>query len=71
LKYSNVPPGLRGLGITFITAGLMAMAFMLFSGFNCNGMTMSSLALILLAVGMFTFIVLVLVGLILLAKSAW
>lgn len=32
LKYSNVPPGLRGLGITFITAGLMAMAFMVFSG---------------------------------------
>jgi Na+-transporting NADH:ubiquinone oxidoreductase subunit E len=32
LKYSNVPPGLRGLGITFMTAGLMAMAFMLFSG---------------------------------------
>jgi len=32
MKYSNVPPGLRGLGITFITAGLMAMAFMLFSG---------------------------------------
>jgi Na+-transporting NADH:ubiquinone oxidoreductase subunit E len=32
MKYSNIPPGLRGLGITFITAGLMAMAFMLFSG---------------------------------------
>jgi len=32
LRYSNVPPGLRGLGITFITAGLMAIAFMLFSG---------------------------------------
>jgi len=32
MKYSNVPEGLRGLGITFITAGLMAMAFMLFSG---------------------------------------
>jgi Na+-transporting NADH:ubiquinone oxidoreductase subunit E len=32
LKYSNVPEGLRGLGITFITAGLMALAFMLFSG---------------------------------------
>lgn len=32
MKYSNVPQGLRGLGITFITAGLMAMAFMLFSG---------------------------------------
>ncbi|OGG96218.1 MAG: NADH:ubiquinone reductase (Na(+)-transporting) subunit E [Candidatus Lambdaproteobacteria bacterium RIFOXYD2_FULL_50_16] len=32
LKYSDVPHGLRGLGITFITAGLMAMAFMSFSG---------------------------------------
>ena len=32
MRYSNVPEGLRGLGITFITVGLMAMAFMLFSG---------------------------------------
>ncbi len=32
MKYSDVPPGLRGLGITFITSGLMAMAFMSFSG---------------------------------------
>ena len=32
LKYSDVPDGLQGLGITFITAGLMAMAFMSFSG---------------------------------------
>jgi Na+-transporting NADH:ubiquinone oxidoreductase subunit E len=32
LKYSDVPDGLRGLGITFITAGLMAMGFMAFSG---------------------------------------
>ena len=32
MKYSNVPKGLKGLGITFITAGLMAIAFMLFSG---------------------------------------
>lgn len=32
MKYSNVPEGLNGLGITFITAGLMAMAFMIFSG---------------------------------------
>lgn len=32
MRYSDVPKGLRGLGITFITAGLMAMAFMLFSG---------------------------------------
>ncbi len=32
MKYSNVPLGLRGLGITFIIVGLMAIAFMLFSG---------------------------------------
>jgi Na+-transporting NADH:ubiquinone oxidoreductase subunit E len=32
LKYSNVPPGLRGLGITFIIVGLMALAFMSFAG---------------------------------------
>jgi Na+-transporting NADH:ubiquinone oxidoreductase subunit E len=32
MKYSDVPPGLRGLGITFITAGLMALGFMAFSG---------------------------------------
>jgi Na+-transporting NADH:ubiquinone oxidoreductase subunit E len=32
LRYSNVPPALRGLGITFITVGLMAIAFMSFSG---------------------------------------
>jgi Na+-transporting NADH:ubiquinone oxidoreductase subunit E len=32
LTYSNVPDGLRGLGITFITTGLMSLAFMMFSG---------------------------------------
>lgn len=32
MRYSNVPKGLRGLGITFIMVGLMAIAFMLFSG---------------------------------------
>ncbi|HNV23112.1 MAG TPA: Rnf-Nqr domain containing protein, partial [Candidatus Hydrogenedentes bacterium] len=32
MKYSNVPPGLRGLGITFILTGLMAIGFMTFSG---------------------------------------
>ena len=32
LKYANVPKGLGEVGITFIVAGLMAMAFMLFSG---------------------------------------
>ncbi len=32
LEYSLVPKGLRGLGIVFMTAGLLAMAFMTFSG---------------------------------------
>ncbi len=32
LKYSDVPPGLRGLGITFIIVGLMALGFLAFSG---------------------------------------
>ena len=32
LKYSDVPEGLQGLGITFITAGLMSLGFMAFSG---------------------------------------
>lgn len=32
MRYSNVPMGLRGLGITFITVGLMAIGFMAFSG---------------------------------------
>lgn len=32
LKYSDVPHGLRGLGITFITVGLMALAFNCFGG---------------------------------------
>jgi len=32
LRYSHVPDGLRGLGITFITVGLIALAFMCFSG---------------------------------------
>ncbi|MBT6276657.1 MAG: NADH:ubiquinone reductase (Na(+)-transporting) subunit E [Chromatiales bacterium] len=32
LKYSDVPAGLQGLGITFITTGLMSLAFMAFSG---------------------------------------
>lgn len=32
LKYSDIPVGLRGLGITFITVGLMALAFNAFGG---------------------------------------
>jgi Na+-transporting NADH:ubiquinone oxidoreductase subunit E len=32
LKYSNIPPALRGLGIAFIITGLMAIAFLSFSG---------------------------------------
>ena len=32
MRYSNVPEGLRGLGITFIVTGLMALGFMAFAG---------------------------------------
>ncbi|MDA3882249.1 MAG: NADH:ubiquinone reductase (Na(+)-transporting) subunit E [Bacteroidales bacterium] len=32
IQYSNVPPALRGLGITFIATGLMGIAFMSFMG---------------------------------------
>ncbi len=32
LRYSNVPVGLRGLGITFMITGLMAIGFMAFGG---------------------------------------
>ena len=32
LAYSNPPAGLRGLGITFVTVGLMSIGFMMFSG---------------------------------------
>jgi Na+-transporting NADH:ubiquinone oxidoreductase subunit E len=32
MKYSDCPAGLRGLGITFISVGLIALAFMCFSG---------------------------------------
>ncbi len=32
LRYNNIPAGLRGLGITFIVTGLMAIAFMTFAG---------------------------------------
>jgi Na+-transporting NADH:ubiquinone oxidoreductase subunit E len=32
MTYSHVPDGLKGLGITFIVAGLMSLAFMVFSG---------------------------------------
>jgi Na+-transporting NADH:ubiquinone oxidoreductase subunit E len=34
LSYSNVPPALKGLGITFITVGLMGIAFMAFMGIS-------------------------------------
>jgi Na+-transporting NADH:ubiquinone oxidoreductase subunit E len=32
MRYSNVPPGLRGLGMAFIVTGLMALGFLAFSG---------------------------------------
>lgn len=34
LEYSNIPPSLRGLGITMIITGLMAMGFMCFAGIS-------------------------------------
>ncbi|TAD97198.1 MAG: NADH:ubiquinone reductase (Na(+)-transporting) subunit E [Bacteroidetes bacterium] len=34
MKYSNVPPALRGLGITMILTGLMGLAFMSFMGIS-------------------------------------
>lgn len=34
LAYSNIPPSLRGLGITMILTGLMAMGFMCFAGIS-------------------------------------
>ncbi|HEX7036644.1 MAG TPA: NADH:ubiquinone reductase (Na(+)-transporting) subunit E [Pseudomonadales bacterium] len=34
LKYSDVPAGLRGLGITFISAGLISLCFMSFGGID-------------------------------------
>jgi len=34
IRYSNIPPALRGLGITFILTGLMGIAFMSFMGFE-------------------------------------
>ena len=34
LKYSDVPAGLQGLGITFITVGLMSLGFMSFGGID-------------------------------------
>ncbi|MCF7808475.1 MAG: NADH:ubiquinone reductase (Na(+)-transporting) subunit E [Candidatus Marinimicrobia bacterium] len=34
LRYSQIPDGLRGLGITMLITGLMAMAFMSFSGIS-------------------------------------
>ena len=32
LRYSDIPTGLQGLGITFVTVGLMSLSFMAFSG---------------------------------------
>ena len=34
MRYSDVPPALRGLGITFIVVGLMALGFMMFGGIS-------------------------------------
>jgi len=34
MRYSDIPDGLQGLGITFITAGLMSLAFLGISGID-------------------------------------
>lgn len=34
LKYSDIPDGLQGLGVTFITVGLMSLGFMSFGGID-------------------------------------
>ncbi|MCQ2157516.1 MAG: NADH:ubiquinone reductase (Na(+)-transporting) subunit E [Bacteroidales bacterium] len=34
MSYSNIPAGLKGIGITFITVGLMGIAFMIFMGIS-------------------------------------
>ena len=34
LKYSDIPQGLQGLGITFMAAGLMSLGFMSFGGID-------------------------------------
>ena len=36
LKYSDIPEGLKGTGITFIIVGLMSLGFMAFSGIHIN-----------------------------------
>ena len=37
IRYSNIPAPLRGLGITFIITGLMAIGFMSFGGMLTGG----------------------------------
>jgi len=37
MRYSNIPEGLRGLGMAFIITGLMAIGFMAFAGMNLSG----------------------------------
>lgn len=37
IRYSNLPRGMRGLGITMLLTGLMAIAFMIFSGISLTG----------------------------------
>lgn len=37
IRYSNVPEGLRGLGMAFILTGLMAIGFLCFSGIKLGG----------------------------------
>jgi Na+-transporting NADH:ubiquinone oxidoreductase subunit E len=49
LRYSNVPGPLRGLGITFILTGLMAIAFMSFMGFRYKSIIKLKMIWVLIA----------------------
>ena len=40
LTYSNIVPGMRGMGITFITTGLISLAFMGFAGISLDQVTL-------------------------------
>ena len=70
MAYSDVPAPLKGLGITFITVGLMAMAFMCFSGLNVKERNKTmDMNLILASIGVFLVVVLLLVVILLVAKN--
>ena len=91
MRYSQVPAGLRGLGMTFMVTGPPAIGFMALAVFNCNQQSLldrphiretmelliaSSFTGLAISVGMFTAVVVALVGVVLtamkiLVSSVW